>query len=48
MATELPHHTLPPGLPLKHQWYLFDKVREHCFDHCKDMVCPEPTETISQ
>ena len=27
---------------------IFDKVHEHCPDHCKDMVCPEPTEIISQ
>ena len=46
-ATELPAHIVPSGLSLERQWYLFEKVREYCPDHCKDLVCPRPTETIS-
>ena len=46
-ATELPARIVPPGLSLERQWYLFEKVREYCPDHCKDLVCPTPRETIS-
>ena len=46
-ATELPDRIIPPGLSLERQWYLFEKVREYCPDHCKDLVCPRPTETLS-
>ena len=46
-ATELPNRIIPPGLSLEHQWYLFKKVREYCPDHCKDLVCPRPVETLS-
>ena len=35
---------VPPGLSLERQWYLHDKIREFCPDHCKDLVCPRPTE----
>ena len=48
MATELPDRIIPPGLSLERQWYLFDKIREYCPDHCKDLVCPRPTVTIPQ
>ena len=44
---ELPDVIVPPGLSLEWQWYLYDKIREFCPDHCKDLVCPRPTESMS-
>ena len=43
----LPDVIVPPGLSLERQWYLHDKIREFCPDHCKDLVCPRPTESMS-
>lgn len=38
----LPDIIAPDGLPLKRQWYLYEKIREFCPEHCKDLVCPLP------
>ena len=46
-ATELPDSIIPLGLSLERQWYLFEKVHEYSPDHCKDLVCPRPTKTLS-
>ena len=45
-SVEHPELVVPPGLPLERQWYLYDKIREFCPDHCKDLVCPRPTESM--
>ena len=42
-AADLPDVIVPPGLTLERQWYLHDKIREFCPDHCKDLVCPRPS-----
>ena len=39
---DLPPVINPPGLPLKRQWYLYNKLREFCPDDAKDLVCPLP------
>ena len=42
----LPEQVVPPGLPLERQWYLFEKIREFCPEECRDLVCPEPSQTL--
>ena len=43
----LPEQVIPPGLPLERQKYLFDKIREFCPEDCRDLVCPEPLQTLN-
>ena len=43
-ADELPPILPPSGLPLQRQWYLYNKIREFCPDHLKDITCPLPSE----
>jgi len=34
-----PAELVPPGLPLDRQWYLYQKIREHC---AQDTTCIKP------
>ena len=33
----------PQGLSAERQQYLYEKIRDFCPPHCKDIVCPRPT-----
>ena len=44
--SSLPKQLIPPGLSLERQWYLHDKIREFCPEHCRDLVCPEPSQPL--
>ena len=45
-ADELPPILSPAGLSLQRQWYLYNKIREFCPDHLKDITCPLPGELV--
>lgn len=40
LSSELPTEIVPCGLSQERQKYLFDKIRQFCPDHCKDILCP--------
>ena len=44
--SDLPRQMIPPGLSLKRQWYLCNKIREFCPEECRDLVCPEPLQPL--
>ena len=41
---DLPHPSVPAGLSLERQYYLFDKIREFIPSEFQDLVCPKPTQ----
>lgn len=43
---DLPEIIVPPGLSIKRQWYLYEKIREFCSDATKDEVCPKPSQPL--
>ena len=43
--TDLPPTITLPGLSRERKEYLFDKIREYCPPHCKNIVCPNPNNT---
>lgn len=45
--TDLPPIIQPEGLSHERKQYLFDKIREFCPPHCRDIVCPDPSPSIT-
>ena len=44
-ATDLPQVVPPAGLSAERRHYLFEKIREFCPEHVRDLVCPNPDES---
>jgi hypothetical protein len=42
---EMPQEITPDGLSMDRKKYLFEKIREFCPPHCRDIVCPDPHAT---
>lgn len=42
----LPPEIHPPGLSNDRKLYLFEKIREFCPVECRDIVCPDPRDSL--
>lgn len=45
---EFPTQIYPEGLTQARKKYLFEKIREYCSPETADLLCPLPTETVSE
>ncbi|XP_041368037.1 uncharacterized protein LOC121382593 [Gigantopelta aegis] len=44
----MPHVINPKGMDLARKAYLFKEIRDFCKDEIKDLVCPKPSEIITE